>query len=315
MQTTLDCLVCFMRQALAAARLSSDDEALQRRVVEEAGRLLARVDFARTPPENAVPLYRMIAELTGRPDPFAALKRQSNDFALGLRDQIRRRIEAAEDPLLAAVRFAICANIIDYAAQHEFDAARTMAGCQEQGFVYEEYALFSKAVQGEEARRPQVLYLADNCGEIVFDGLLIRELQRRGCRVTLAVRGGAIINDATPADAAYCGLTDICPVIDNGTDCPGTPLADCSPEFLEQFRAADCIISKGMGNYETLSDVRAPIFFLFTVKCGPVAGHVRQDKGLPPELVQGRGEMVLIRQVPGARCQVTGTRCQVPGVR
>ncbi len=294
MRTTLDCLVCFMRQALAAARLSCDDEALQRRVVEEAGRLLARVDFARTPPENAVPLYRMIGELTGRPDPFATLKRQSNDFALGLRERIRDQIGAAGDPLLAAVRFAICANIIDYAAQHEFDAARTMAGCREQGFVYEEYDALRAAVRGQEATR--VLYLADNCGEIVFDGLLIRELQRLGCRVTLAVRGRAIINDATLADAAYCGLTDICPVIDNGTDCPGTPLADCSREFRDHFRAADCIISKGMGNYETLSDVRAPIFFLFTVKCGPVAGHVRGSKGLSRELVQGRGEMVLIRQ-------------------
>ncbi len=295
MQTTLDCLVCFMRQALAAARLGTEDQALQRQVVEEAGRLLGRVDFSRTPPENAVALYRMIAELTGRPDPFATLKRQSNDFALGLRDRIRARIEAAEDPLLAAVRFAICANIIDYAAQHEFDAARTMAGCSEQGFVFSEYEAFARAV-GEAGRRPRVLYLADNCGEIVFDGLLVRELQRRGCRVTLAVRGRPIINDATMADATYCGLTDICPVIDNGTDCPGTPLADCSAEFLEHFRAADWIISKGMGNYETLSDVRAPIFFLFTVKCGPVAGHIRRDKGLSAEQLPGRGEMVLIRQ-------------------
>jgi len=294
MQTTLDCLVCFMRQALSAARLSCSSESLQRRVVEEAGRLLSRVDFARTPPENAVALYRMIAELTGRPDPFADLKRQSNDFALGLRDQVRARIETADDPLLAAVRFAICANIIDYAAQHEFDAARTMAGCSKQDFVLDEYGAFRAAVS--PGRRPQVLYLADNCGEIVFDGLLVRELQRLGCRVTLAVRGRAIINDATMEDARYCGLTDICSVIGNGTDCPGTPLADCSPEFLEYFRAADMIISKGMGNYETLSDVRAPIFFLFTVKCSPVARHIRRSKGGPAEQLEGRGEMVLIRQ-------------------
>jgi uncharacterized protein with ATP-grasp and redox domains len=85
-------------------------------------------------------------------------------------------------------------------------------------------------------------------------------------------------------------------VITNGTGCPGTPLADCSAEFQQYFNDADLIISKGMGNYETLSEVRAPVFFLFTVKCSEVARHLTERKKLATGLLQGVGEMILMQQ-------------------
>jgi uncharacterized protein with ATP-grasp and redox domains len=85
-------------------------------------------------------------------------------------------------------------------------------------------------------------------------------------------------------------------VISNGTACPGTPLAQCSSEFQNHFHAAELIISKGMGNFETLSEVSAPIFFLFTVKCAEVATHVTERQQLAPGILKGEGEMVLLRQ-------------------
>ncbi|HHL35637.1 MAG TPA: DUF89 family protein, partial [Desulfobulbaceae bacterium] len=99
MQTDLECLVCFVRQALAAARLSTEDSQLRRRVVDETGCMLSRVDLERTPPENAVFLYRLIAEITGKQDPFKELKHTSNVFALSLYDSISSQVEAARDPL------------------------------------------------------------------------------------------------------------------------------------------------------------------------------------------------------------------------
>ncbi len=254
------------------------------------------MDTDLSPPENAIALYSAFGRILGSDDPFARVKRESNELTLSLREEIRRKIEAADDPLRAAVRAAIGGNIIDYAAQHTFDAAQTMQDCFVRDFVVDDYPALRAAVSN--GRR--VLYLCDNCGEIVFDCLLIDQLLRLGCQVTAAVRGGPIINDATLDDARLCGMDQLCPVISSGVVCPGTPLALCSEEFRTQFNAADVIISKGMGNFETLSETVAPIYFLFTVKCAEVANHLTRRLGLAPSSLSGGGEMVLLRQQRGS---------------
>ncbi|WP_417911567.1 damage-control phosphatase ARMT1 family protein, partial [Candidatus Electronema sp. TJ] len=272
------------------------DTAAQRLLCDEAGRFIAAVDTDLSPPENAIALYSAFGRILGSDDPFARVKRESNELTLSLREEIRRKIEAADDPLRAAVRAAIGGNIIDYAAQHTFDAAQTMQDCFVRDFVVDDYPALRAAVSN--GRR--VLYLCDNCGEIVFDCLLIDQLLRLGCQVTAAVRGGPIINDATLDDARLCGMDQLCPVISSGVVCPGTPLALCSEEFRTQFNAADVIISKGMGNFETLSETVAPIYFLFTVKCAEVANHLTRRLGLAPSSLSGGGEMVLLRQQRGS---------------
>ncbi len=293
MRTSLDCLVCFVGQTRSLGMLTSDDQCIQRRMLDYAGRFIASVDTEQSPPENVVPLYAAFTEILHTDDPFARLKRESNEFALALRERIRKRILAAEDSLRAAVRAAVGGNIIDYGILHSFDAAATMQDCFEREFSVDHYPAFLKALNVAE---PKVLYLCDNCGEIVFDGLLIEQLQNRGCRLTAAVRDQPIINDATLEDARASGLDHICPVLRNGTGCPGTPLDRCSRAAQTHIRAADLIISKGMGNFETLSEEPAPIFFLFTVKCTQVARYLSEQQGLAPETLTGSGEMILLRQ-------------------
>ena len=292
MRTTLDCLVCFMRQARSTGLLATEDLALQRQLLDGAGRYMEKVDTDLTPPENAAGLYALFGEILGEDDPFARIKEEGNSFALAILDEVEERIQAADDPLRAAVRVAIGGNIIDYGALHSFDAAGTIRECFDREFVWDDYPAFVEALQG----RPKVLYLCDNCGEIVFDSLLIKQVNRSGCQITAAVREAPIINDATLADAHASGLDKMCIVISNGTRCPGTPLASCSAEFQEHFQEADLIISKGMGNFETLSKVSAPIFFLFTVKCSQVARHLSERQGFAPGFLKGTGEMVLLRQ-------------------
>jgi uncharacterized protein with ATP-grasp and redox domains len=281
-----------MQQARSLGRLLAADAASQRRLCDAAGHFMSTVNTDLSPPENALVLYARFADILGTEDPFAQVKQENNHFALALREEIREQIKAAADPLKAAVRFAIGANIIDYAAQHVFDAAQTMQNCLKQAFVIDDFALLEQALQAAK----NVLYLCDNCGEIVFDALLIEQLHQRGCQVTAAVRGGAIINDATLEDAEFCGLTALCSVISSGLACPGSPLALCSEAFRAAFQAADLIISKGMGNFETLSEEQAPIFFLFTVKCSQVAQYLSQRQGVEAKKMKARGEMVLLAQ-------------------
>jgi uncharacterized protein with ATP-grasp and redox domains len=120
-----------------------------------------------------------------------------------------------------------------------------------------------------------ILYIADNAGEIVFDRLLIEQLGPE--KVTVAVRGSPVINDATLRDAEAAGLSGLVEVIENGSDAPGTILADCSDSFRKRFESADLVIAKGQGNYESLSEVEACIFFLLKAKCPVIA----RDLGSP----------------------------------
>ena len=131
--------------------------------------------------------------------------------------------------------------------------------------------LFLQAVG--EAR--SILYLADNAGEIAFDRLLIEQLTPK--RITLAVRGAAVINDATLADAHAVGVDEVVEVIDNGSDAPGTILDDCSPDFRRRFADADVIIAKGQANYETKSEAGPRVFCLLQIKCLVIA----RDLGAP----------------------------------
>ena len=100
-------------------------------------------------------------------------------------------------------------------------------------------------------------------------------------------------NDALLADARACGIDTFASILENGTSCPGTPLDICSAELLQTFNDADIIISKGQGNFETLSEVEAEIYFLLTVKCSVVGAHLAEISGTSPQDLPGRGELVL----------------------
>lgn len=271
METGNDCLVCFLRQALATIRRSTSDTERHWQLTGEVGAMLLGFDRRLSPPENAVHYYRLIAQRTGVADPYTTEKQESNTFALGLESHTRALIQQEPDPLLAALQFAINANVLDYGAQHLLDRDAVLASCH-QPLVINHYPALQQLLD----TKPNILYLADNCGELVFDKLLIELLLSQGCRVTLAVRQDPIINDATLDDAVACGLDQVCPVISNGADIPGTALNSCSEAFRRQFAAADCIISKGMGNFECLSEVQAPLFFLFIVKCSTVLTYLQR---------------------------------------
>ena len=136
-----------------------------------------------------------------------------------------------------------------------------------------------------------ILYIGDNAGEIVLDRLLIEVLGPT--RVTYAVRGSPVINDAVMADAEASGMTALVKVIDSGSDAPGTILTDCSADFRARFRDADLVLAKGQGNYETLNGVERRVFFLLRVKCAVVARHVDAQVGdlvLAENAVGGRRE-------------------------
>ena len=264
MNTALECVPCLVRQTLESAQLVSDDAAFHETIVRKTLKLLADLPYAQSPPEIAADVHAEIRRLIGNDDPYKRQKDQFNALALTYRDALRREILAAADPLERAVHVAIAGNVIDFGisahvSENDLHGAIEQIAAQPLSGDYD--ALRRRLT---DARR--ILYLADNTGEIVFDRLLIEQLGPD--RVTVVVRGGPIINDATMDDAVVAGLPDIVRVISSGFAAPGTVVERSSVELRTELDTADVIIAKGQGNFESLEDRRdLPLAFLFRVKC------------------------------------------------
>lgn len=272
MRTYLDCLPCFLSQALRAARNATRDEALIKRVLDEVGRMLADIPLESTPPESGRRIYQKAAEITGNRDPFRKAKEESTREALALYPFLKDRVTASEDRLSTAVRVAIAGNVIDFGPNRPFDLQEEIEEAIRKAAAIWAYPSFREAV----AEAHEILYIADNAGECVFDRVLIEALDRP---VIYAVREVPVINDATWEDAVAAGVDKTARIISSGTDAPGTILGTCSSEFKEIYRQARCIISKGQGNYEALSNETRPIFFLLKTKCRVIADDIGVSEG------------------------------------
>jgi uncharacterized protein with ATP-grasp and redox domains len=276
MKTYFDCLPCFVRHALDAARMVTDDEAVHERVLREVLRASASLDMSMSPPHMGREIHSIIRRETADPDPYREIKDASTRLALGLLPGLARRVEASSDPFEAAVRFAVAGNIIDFGAQAHVSDETILQAIEDAVKEPIDTAGVDALRRAAENAR-EILYLGDNAGEIVLDRLLIERLP--GERVTFAVREAPVINDATIEDARVSGLTDLVQVITNGSDAPGTILEECSAEFRKHFERADVIIAKGQGNYETLNDTPGNIFFLLKAKCPVVARDLSCELG------------------------------------
>ena len=275
MKMTLDCVTCFVRQSLDAARLVSKDTDDQERIVREVLRWLAEQGLQHSPPVLAQLVHRRLRDISQVGDPYLEVKQRHNAMALDLLPELRAQIAAAPDPLALATRLAIAGNVIDMGMKSmvaEDDVRASIRHALEEPFVGE-WDNFRNAVHSAKS----ILYLADNAGEIAFDRLLIEQLGPQ--RVTVVVRGAPVLNDATLDDAQVVGLHDITTVIDNGSDAPGTLLDECGAMLQQHFKEADMIIAKGQGNFESLSHRGHDVFFLFKVKCPVIAEHVALPMG------------------------------------
>ncbi|OHB59403.1 MAG: hypothetical protein A2173_11775 [Planctomycetes bacterium RBG_13_44_8b] len=268
MRSFLDCIPCFVRQAIDSARLATDDEKIHKEVLRQVLTLIADLDMSQSPPAIAQQIHRLIRKIVGNDDPYRKLKQRYNQLAMKICDELRDIVKTSKDPFQTAVKLAIAGNIIDLGAKSsikESEIESVIKDCLAVDFDNGLIEDFRDAINQAE----QILYLADNAGEIAFDRLLLEQMPTE--KITVAVKGLPVINDATMEDAEAVGLTKMVKVIDNGSDVPGTILESCSQVFREYFDNADLVIAKGQGNYETLSDVDKNIFFILKVKCSIVA--------------------------------------------
>lgn len=267
MKTYLDCLPCFMNQALRAGRIATSDEKKIKRLLDEVGMLIKKIPMEQSPPETGEIIYQKISEITGNYDPYKRIKEKNIEHAQLLYPGLKKKVDESEDRLLTAIRLAVAGNVIDLGVNKEFNIEKDIAKILHQDFAVFDYDLFKQELKASK----EILYIGDNSGEAVFDKILIEEM---GKPATFVVREIPVINDITIKEAKKIGIDKIAKIVSSGTTAPGTILPLCNKEFIKKFNNADMIISKGQGNYEGLSGVTRSIFFLLKAKCTVIAGNI-----------------------------------------
>ena len=279
------CVDCLLTKHMAIARRLGTEE----RAMAFAKAIMKEITDAPADANSDYMGWRincLYCEFYGLPfDQLYQEKVDSNRFVMERLGNIRVKVENAPDPLFAALQFAVLGNYIDFSAlygQVSFDSLDAMLDTAQD--IKLDMAAYTDLLADCEKGR-KLLYVTDNAGEIVFDRVLAEQLQKRfpHLEITFCVRGGAAHNDALREDAQAAGITF--PVIDNGCAVGGMPLDLIGQEAKAAMEEADVIITKGMGNVETLYGCGYNIYYAFLVKC-PRFIQVFQKEKMTPMLMK-----------------------------
>jgi len=233
---------------------------------------LLEISREEMPPQIGSMIHSTIRKATGKDDPYRDIKRLHNEQVLDMEENLTGLIDGSSSSLSDALKLAAVGNLIDMGPERKWNSMQDIF----RDFTKKDTTHFDETSFEESLKSAgTLLYLGDNAGEIVLDKILIRLLLRETeLDITYAVRGGPVINDITMADAEFVGMTDIVRVIDTGVAFPGVVPEACSREFLDYYNGVDMILSKGQGNYESLSEEDKNIFFLLQTKCPVIANKV-----------------------------------------
>ena len=268
MKLNSKCMACQIRKQEAKIRHFNDED--RKKQYMEA----IRQRFEHPKDDDCVPsisteLKKFYCSFWGVPmEDFTRINKEYDQRMLDLEAELRSTIRYSEDPLKAALIYARTGNYIDFAALPEVSKETALSLIKSENkddLDEQEYRQFCQDMKKAE----NVVYITDNCGEIVLDKIAIQILKKifPNIRITALVRGLPAGNDATMEDAEFCGLTDVVPVLGNGNDVGGTWLHGISTHARELLYNADVIIAKGQGNYETLHGCGLNIYYLFLCKC------------------------------------------------
>lgn len=262
-----ECVKCLLSKQLEKC---PDDTPLEQKVeyIQKVLKIVADAPKSTSAPVLVRQMYDLQKEMFGIYTDYTEIKSYFNKVMLGLEDKLWMEIHNAEDSLKRAIQYAMIGNYIDFAALKNVDEKILLGfldkASEEQVDEKELESLRKEIESGKE-----VVYILDNCGEIVTDKLFMRLMKQMNpqIHITAMVRGGQVMNDATREDADEVELDKITTVIDNGSNIAGISLSDIKDEAKEILDNADLIIAKGQGNFETLHQCGKNIYYIFMCKC------------------------------------------------
>ncbi len=281
MRMTPECVPCLIRRVLFEAEEVDGETSV--RAVKNASKMLGDLfDGDCCSATVATQVHAETYRIIKSKDPYERLKRLSNEVALGLYPYAETFVRKSKDHIRASFLCAIVGNVLDFGIGTGYDDPTRLKerfrGLLDEGLRYDDTPRVRKLLRKADS----VVYLGDNCGEIVFDRLALREIKKFGARVTLVVKEKAILTDATLKDIEGLGMEDI---VDDIVEAPGfavgIDLDSIRGEFGRLLENADLIVAKGMANFESLSETDlAPIAYLLRTKCRPVSDAMKLKRGI-----------------------------------
>ncbi|MFP4017097.1 MAG: damage-control phosphatase ARMT1 family protein, partial [Halanaerobiales bacterium] len=262
-----DCIPCIYRKVLESSRMVTDDDKLIRQIINKFAEMIPEIKSEESAPMIVGIIQGYLKEITGEIDPYYQFKEKNTRNALNIYDDVKQIVKGHQDHLQGALIMSAMGNSIDAGVSLVVDIEENIDRAIESGFTYSDYDVF----QNKITTARNILIIADNTGEAVFDRLLIEELNKYKLDVTYAVRDQAILNDITIKEARDIGVDRLCRLISSGCDTPGLILDRANKEFIDIYSKADIIVSKGQGNLEGLLGIAKKTFFLLKIKCDIVA--------------------------------------------
>ena len=288
MKVEAECASCVLQRGYLQIKEATKNQSIQFKAMSA---LLNLLNEEFKPSANPAILGtqrdRLVKKVTGNPDPYAKRKQLSNRKAmetLSLVEDLVTKENSAQSRFRKACMCAIVGNVIEFDIPgHVFgykDIGKLIKNAESDLAIDEIPKFFDLA-----KKRKTVIYLADNAGEIAFDKLLVYELKKLGAHVTVAVKEGPALNDATMKDAEYVEMDEVADnLVTTGADAVGLIPEECSKEFLKIYSSADLVVAKGMAYAETLTEFKlnSPHVLLLRTKCNPVANYFRvgRDKNV-----------------------------------
>jgi damage-control phosphatase, subfamily I len=271
---TTDCIPCNINAAFKVMREIAVEESAMKDLLAEIMEIpaLRGLDWSLTGSQLVEQVFKRITAIREITDPLRQQKDMQNEKCLELYPRLKSLVCESEDSLFTAVNLAIAGNAIDpmgYLTPQEIEQA-IMASLEH---PVPRNRFMDLRERLEESSL--VMYMGDNCGEIVFDKLLIETIKARyELDVTYIVRSIPTLNDATLREAELIGIGDVATIMENGIDGPlaGTMLSRCSEQVQTLWSRADLIISKGGGNFDSLDEeenIIPPLYYMLMCKCVP----------------------------------------------
>lgn len=267
------CFECDKKQVNKIKKILSLNKVEETELGDIVERYLEAIDINKTNPEVMGEIWNLISDYTGNNNPYKEIKSYYNQAVLMVKDEVEEIICSSDDPYYTAIKIAIIGNLIDFSANHQFDLEILKSMIND--ILNKELSINDiNQLKVDLSIAKTVLYIGDNCGEIVLDKIFIKLLKKLYPEIHFyfGVRGQPIINDVTIDDALEVNMEEVADIISNGDGSLGTVLNKTSKEFKDRFKEVDVVICKGQGNYEGLiSETRKNLYFMFMAKCDIIA--------------------------------------------
>jgi len=267
-----ECVPCLLKRVLYEAELVNPGKRYA--AMKEASRIIGKeFDEGVNSAKVASKVHARVYEVIGNKDPYKDLKQRANSAAVQLYKKAEKIIENSDDRLKTAVQISIIGNILDFGIRDDMNEpeilGETFDDILAQGLCVDDTPKMKEYLK----KGASILFFTDNCGEIVFDKLLMQEIKKFGVDLTLVVKGEPILTDAMMDDAVEFGLDKIADrICTTGSNAVGIDIETVDPELKGRIEQADLLVAKGMANYESLSDTQyKPIIYIMRTKCWPVA--------------------------------------------